>query len=91
MNLNGIYVPLSTLMNLYAKALRNEFSEAKMRPTSFVKVGISAPVIKYDYDNNNEIKPENAWAIQRDEALEKTTVHLAFLKSLRDVLNGLTP
>lgn len=91
MNLNGIYVPLSTLMNLYAKALRNEFSEAKMRPTSFVKVSISAPAIKYDYDNDSEVKPENAWAIQRNEALENTTVHLAFLKSLRDVLNGLTP
>ena len=90
MNLNGIYVPLSVLMSLYAEALRNEFSEAKMRPTSFVKVTISSPEIEYDYYKNSA-KPINAWAIQRNEALNKTQVHLYFLKSLRDVLNGLTP
>ena len=71
MNLNGIYVPLSALMSLYAEALRNEFQSAKMRPTSFVKVTISSPEVEYDYYENSA-KPKNAWAIQRNEALNKT-------------------
>lgn len=90
LNLNGIYVPLSVFLSLYAEALLKQFNEARMKPTAFAKVTISSPGIEFDYYANNK-KPAKAWTIQREAALDKTQVHLYFLRQLRDVLDGITP
>jgi hypothetical protein len=89
LNLNGIYVPLSVFLMLYAEALAKAFDEARFNPSSFAHVTINAPGIKYDYYAGGK-KPKNAWSIQREEALDKTTVQLHFLKSLRSILDGVT-
>ena len=89
LNLNGIYVPLSAFLNSYAEALLNELTRVKVSPRSVARVTISTPSsIKFNYDNPEGPIPIDAWEQQRDEALDEIQVQLHFLRSLRDILNG---
>lgn len=87
MNLNGIYVPLSAFIQLYAEALEHEYDTVKRSPEHVARISIKSPDIKYDYSAPGFKPPQNAWGIQRNEAMDQVQVTLYFLKNLRSILD----
>ena len=88
MNLNGVYIPLSVILDRFAAALQSSQSQGMSSPSAFVKASISAPKIKYDYDNPDEDIPMDAWYQQQNEAYEQITVGVTFLKNVRELVSG---
>lgn len=87
MNLNGVYIPLSVILDRFAAALEKSITQGMSSPSSFVRATISAPKIKYNYDEDTEI-PKDAWQQQRTEAYENTKVGIKFLKNVRELVAG---
>lgn len=88
MNLNGVYIPLSVILDRFAAALQSAQTKGMSSPSAFVNASISAPKIKYDYDNYDEYKPDDSWFQQRKEAYEQVTVGVTFLKNIRELVSG---
>lgn len=86
MYLNGVYVPMSVLLNLLAQAFE---TESQKGVESVSKVVISRKNIKYDYENDPPSPEENPWQQQRDEALREMNVTVRFLRSFKDIMASL--
>lgn len=61
MNLNGVYIPLSVILDRFAAALENSITQGISSPSSFVRATISAPKIKYDYYSTDTEIPDDSW------------------------------
>lgn len=88
MNLNGIYVPLSVLLGLLAKAFQ---SQTKGNIDSIAKVTISTKPILYNYEKNPPILAPGEtsikyWNEQRDIAQQETKITVKFLKSFKELM-----
>lgn len=88
MNLNGVYIPLSVILDRFAAALENSITQGISSPSSFVRATISAPKIKYDYYSTDTEIPDDSWYQQRIEAYENTKVGIEFLKNVRELVQG---
>lgn len=86
MYLNGVYIPMSVLLNLLAQAFETE-SHDGIKNVS--KVVISRKNIKYDYENDPPKPEENPWEQQRDEAQRTMKIDVRFLKSFKDIMASL--
>lgn len=91
MYLNGVYVPMSVLLNLLANAFQ---TTAKDNINQIAKVNIKKIKIKYDYENNPPQIPSGEtsmalWQAQRDEAQANLKITVRFLKSFKQLMSSL--
>ena len=90
MNLNGIMIPLSMILELLADAIDSTYIDAD-RVRRIVNVDIKVPEIEFDtQDKQNrwqEQNPEqNAWDYQRQQTLKNSTISAKFLHSFRQIV-----
>jgi hypothetical protein len=86
MYLNGVYVPMSVLLNLLANAFSTQLTK---NITQIAKVNIKKVTILYpDYENNPpKLAPGESsmkyWQEQRDAAQQDLTITVRFLKNFQ--------
>ena len=82
MNLNGVLIPLSFFLHIYAEALDFYI----YNPNQIVKVGLHAPEILFPTQEEQNEYGTGAWQYQREVALDKTTIEMHFLGSFKDLI-----
>ena len=90
MNLNGILVPLSTILYALADAIDRKIA---IEPSMVVRVHIqNQPILFPTQSQQNDFERDNgsgvAWHYQREDALEKTMITTHFMAGLKDLLAG---
>lgn len=94
MNLNGVLIPISFIL----QALANAIDDVESNPESIVKVDIKAPAILFkDFDeerkwveNNSPGNYRAAWEHQKDYALKNTKIATHFLKDFKQLITKYT-
>lgn len=91
MDLNGVYVPMSVLLNLLAQAFETESSKSI---NSVAKATIKRGEILYKYggDEFGSVDPstsENPWETQREKAQQEITITVRFLRSFKEIIASL--
>lgn len=81
MNLNGLFVPISSILYALADAIENEESIR-----GIVKTSIKIPKIMYDTNDYGGLLPGEAWRKQRRVMLEDTRIETHFLGNLQNML-----
>lgn len=86
MDLNGVLIPLSFFLSIYADALE------AATPRNIVKVNIKTteiefPTRKIQYLWESE-SGRNAWDYQREVALNDTMINLHFLRDFKDIISS---
>ena len=81
MNLNGLFVPISSILFALADAIDNEQSIR-----GIVKTSIKIPKIMYDTNDYGSLTPGEAWRTQRDTMLADTRIETHFLGNLQNML-----
>lgn len=82
MNLNGVLIPLSFFLHIYAEALDFYI----YNPAQIVKVNVRAPAILFPTQESQNEYGAGAWEHQRSEALAKTMIEMHFLGSFKDLV-----
>ena len=77
MNLNGLFVPISSILFALADAIDNEQSIR-----GIVKTSIKIPKIMYDTNDYGSLTPGEAWRTQRETMLADTRIETHFLGNL---------
>lgn len=90
MNLNGILVPLSTILYALADSIDKKIAA---EPSMVVKVHIqNQPILFPTQSEQNDFERDNgagvAWHYQREEALNNTKIATHFMAGLKDLLAG---
>lgn len=92
MNLNGILVPISSILYALADSIDQTIT---VNPRQIVSVNISTPEIKFPtsasqsaWVSSNGGNNLAAWDYQREEALQNTKISTHFLASLQTLLRG---
>lgn len=90
MNLNGILVPMSSILFALADSIDGV---VLTRPREIVNVEFDIPEIQFktneeqrDWEYKENASAGEAWAFQRNYALENTTIAIHFLSNLRELL-----
>ena len=84
MNLNGVYVPISSILFALADTFEKEQAVSKI-----VKVSIKLPGILYPKGKNEKDYPgRGAWEIQRQDMLERGKIEAHFLGNFSDILKN---
>lgn len=91
MYLNGVYVPMSVLLNLLANAFSTQLTK---NITQIAKVNIKKVKILYEYDKNPpKLAPGESsmkyWQEQRDAAQRDLTITVRFLKNFQQLMSSL--
>ena len=81
MNLNGLFVPISSILYALADAIDNEQSIK-----GIVKTKLDIPKIMYDTNDYGGLMPGEAWRKQREEMLDKARIETHFLGNLQSML-----
>lgn len=81
MNLNGLFVPISSILYALADAIENEQSIK-----GIVRTSIKIPKIMYDTNNYGGLTPMEAWHKQRETMLTETKIETHFLGNLQNML-----
>lgn len=90
MNLNGIMIPLSMILELLAEAIDATYIDTN-RIRKIVNVDIKVPKIEFETQGEQvtwqEQHPEqNAWDYQRQQTLNNSTISAKFLHSFRQIV-----
>jgi len=90
MNLNGILIPLSFFLILFARAIEEEIGN----PEDFVKVNLSIPEILFptqeeqsEWQEQNGASSFDAWVYQREYALAQSKIEVHFLKEFKEIIS----
>ena len=81
-DLDGIYVPLSVLLHKIARAIES----VRKVPTSLINVSIITPS-KILYEKNSS-QPTDAWAQQREDAVNNTKISIHFFKDFFNMIKS---
>lgn len=87
MNLNGILIPLSFFLQIFAQAIETWI----YNPTTIIKVQVSSPEILFPrMEQQNAWQRANPgkspWNYQRIEALDNTTISMHFLGNFKTII-----
>lgn len=84
MNLNGILLPMSSILFLFAESIKGKLD---FRPEQIVKVNIDVP--KLLYDSTTPSWPKEYWIKQRNHALANTRISTHFLGAFKQLISNL--
>jgi hypothetical protein len=92
MNLNGILVPISSILFALADSINNVID---MSPRSIVDIRIHSTPIKFKtqeeqwaWQASENKRGTDAWNYQRDLALDNTKISIHFMANLKSMLEG---
>ena len=89
MNLNGVLIPLSLFLIMFANAIEEEVGN----PEDYVKVDISVPAIEFktqeeqqEWQRREGKTSFDAWTYQRGKALAESKIEVHFLRSFKSFI-----
>lgn len=88
MDLNGILIPLSFFLTLFARAIEDGISS----PRNFVRATIKNTTIEFptkeDQSNWQKENSQNAWDYQREQGLNNTWIEVHFLRDFQNIISN---